>query len=423
MNVPAVIALMAAAAAAGAFAALMWVNIRKRRIARRGRELLASNDYSNRLRRSGVSAADEVTDLFNEMIDRLRNERLRNLERESFMKLLVDASPMGVAILDLEGKVSEMNGAFRQLAGLGAGDCRGVALGDLDSPLARGLSAMQPGSKQSLRTQSGTQLRCWRLSFIQTGFRREFFLVENITEEIDRAERQVYHKVIRVISHEVNNTLGGVLSLLGVLEAGETDPEVLEVIRGCSARCERLGAFVRAYADVVKVPEPKLRRVGLLDELKGTEPFLRLMAGDGISIAVDGDSEAEAMVDTDLLQQVVVNIVKNAVDSIVVGTHTGASGVPDPAHRLAGGTGVRPYLCGGLGLGEGLEALLDLPVGGEELLLAELQELQGTGGVAGQTVDVAVVALHAGHNRLEFGDGLGVCHVFHLVFGFWGKEW
>ncbi|MDE6142709.1 MAG: PAS domain-containing protein, partial [Muribaculaceae bacterium] len=77
----------------------------------RGMELIASQDFNNRLAMTGVHDADSIVTLFNTMIDRLRNERLHNREQENFLQLLIDASPMGVMMLDFDGKVTMVNNA------------------------------------------------------------------------------------------------------------------------------------------------------------------------------------------------------------------------------------------------------------------------------------------------------------------------
>ncbi|MDE6226738.1 MAG: hypothetical protein K2M63_04405 [Muribaculaceae bacterium] len=74
------------------------------RVVTRGFELLEAQDFNNRLVKVGERNADRMVRLFNSMIDRLRNERLRNMEQENFLHLLVDASPMGVLMLDLDGR-------------------------------------------------------------------------------------------------------------------------------------------------------------------------------------------------------------------------------------------------------------------------------------------------------------------------------
>lgn len=77
--------------------------------------LLRAQDFSSRLKRTGQAEADKVASLFNGLMDTLRAERLKNLEQENFLGKVVEASPMGIAICDFDGNISETNPAWREL--------------------------------------------------------------------------------------------------------------------------------------------------------------------------------------------------------------------------------------------------------------------------------------------------------------------
>lgn len=287
-------------------------------VATRGMELISEQDFNNRLTKVGEYNADKVVALFNAMIEKLHGERLRNLEQDSFLRLLVQTSPMGVMTLDFDGKVSMINNSMLRIFGMkDESEALGKDLAALPTDMAPKMTAIPHGENMIIRRGDVRMYRCFHLSFIQTGFRRRFYLLENLTEEVMKAERQAYEKVIRIISHEVNNTMGGVKSVLGLLQDTVDDPEIKEVIESCDDRCEMMCGFIRAYADVVKVPAPVKRRVDLHQELEAMTPFLKELAGTDISLTLN-DTEEELTVDLDIaqIQQVVVNIVRNAVDSI-----------------------------------------------------------------------------------------------------------
>lgn len=267
-----------------------------------GMDLLRSRDFASRLRHVGQPQADSMVDLYNSLMENMKNERLRASEQHYFLSKLIDASPMGVAVCDFDGAVESANDSFRALA---------------TPQVMEALRALGDGESATLR--AGTQvLRCSRNHFMDRGFRRPFYLVERLTDEIVRAETEVFHKIVRTMSHEINNTLGGVISVLETL-AGihAADTAVAEVIAGCSDSCCRLGDFVRSYADVVKLPDPELKATDLADFVAGSMPFLRAMCPDGITI--DADCTAATVpvpADVMLLQRVVINAVRNAVESI-----------------------------------------------------------------------------------------------------------
>ncbi|MDE6578301.1 MAG: PAS domain-containing protein, partial [Muribaculaceae bacterium] len=254
--------------------------------------------------------------LFNSMIDRLRNERLLNMERESFLHLLVAASPMGVLMLDLDGKITMANDAFLNLCGIKEfGELEGKKIAELPDNLKRWLEGIPYQESVVFRPGDSRLFKGSHLSFVQSGFNRHFFLLENLTEEVMQAERSAYEKVIRMMSHEVNNTMGGVRTVFGMLLDETEDEDLREVVESCDRRCGEVCTFINDYADVVRLPMPDLKQMNLGDMLAETLPFLRTLAPDDIEICLDVEGELMMKGDRTQLEQVVVNIVKNAVES------------------------------------------------------------------------------------------------------------
>lgn len=285
----------------------------------RGMELIRAQDFNNRLVKVGVASADGIVILFNTIIDKLRNERLHNIEQEGFLRKMVEASPMGVLILDFDGVVASVNESFLRITGIGKDDLlTGQNIESVRNSLVDKMREVPLGENRIVRGGDFGTCRCYHLSFLQTGFPREFFLIESLTEELMMAERAAYEKVIRVISHEINNTMGGVRSVLETLEGIVEEEELKEVIGSCDNRCDEMCRFVGSYADVVRVPAPLLRRVDVGKEMRRMVPFLEKIAGGAAEISFhEASGEATAMADTSLLQQVVVNIIKNARESIL----------------------------------------------------------------------------------------------------------
>lgn len=285
---------------------------------RHGMDLIAAQDFNNRLVDVGEPEADRVVKLFNTMIDKLRNERLQNMERESFLQLLIEASPMGVVMLDFDGKVSLVNPSFLKITGiLSEENVVGRVIEDLPSELARRMAEVPLGVSEEIRRGDIRRYRCYHLSFVQSGFPRQFYLLESLTEEVMRAERGAYEKVIRIISHEVNNTMGGVRSVLDTLHDLSDSDDLKEVIESCDNRCDQMTRFISSYADVVRVPEPVRSKIELNEMVGDMVPFLQGMAPADVALIFEPyKEEIEVDVDLALMQQVIVNIVKNAIESI-----------------------------------------------------------------------------------------------------------
>lgn len=189
-----------------------------------GINLIREQDFSTRLRPVGQKDADRIIELFNRMSDQLHNEELRIQEQNHFLDLLIEASPMGVLIMDIDSRISSANPAMNRFLGIqDIGPYRGMRLEDCPLPLLKLLTALQPDEGRILQTDPLHIYRCTLSSFMDRGFPHPFYMVEPLTEELYEAEKRGYKKVIRVISHEVNNTMAGITSALYAIQQTSTD--------------------------------------------------------------------------------------------------------------------------------------------------------------------------------------------------------
>jgi signal transduction histidine kinase len=168
------------------------------------------------------------------------------------------------------------------------------------------------------------RIKCHHGTFIDRGFPRSFLLIEELTEELRQFERAAYEKLIRVMSHEVNNTVASSNSLLhsSLAYAGElaaADRHDFEQAIGIVIeRTEQLGSFMRRFADVFRLPPPLTRPTDLVPILQG---IARLLAANDNARGVAWDwqlQDASMWVDIDRgqFEQALVNILKNAVEAI-----------------------------------------------------------------------------------------------------------
>lgn len=268
-----------------------------------GLYLLRDQDFGSRLRRTGQPDADKIVELYNTLIESMKAERLKNLEQERFLSLVVDASPLGIAVCDFDGNIVETNRAWNAM----------------QSPaLSQAIAGVANGETQTVRLADALIVRISRLWFMDLGFRRNFILVERLTDEIAAAEKQMFNKIVRTIGHEVNNTLGSVISVIESLgDMHQDNPFVAEVIAGSQESCTNLVSFVRGYADIVKLPPVTPEPVDLNQWLTRLHPTLAALGRGNVAVTfTPGEGEYTAMVDPMLMERVMINIVKNAVESI-----------------------------------------------------------------------------------------------------------
>ena len=116
-----------------------------------GMELLREQDFSSRLSPVGQYEADRIVNVFNRMMEQLKNERLRLREQNNFLDLLIKASPMGVILTTLDEDLSELNPMAQKMLGVRQEDVLGKKMNEIDSPLAAELANVPKGETATVR--------------------------------------------------------------------------------------------------------------------------------------------------------------------------------------------------------------------------------------------------------------------------------
>ena len=287
-----------------------------------GMDLLREQDFISRLTQVGQFEADRVVNIFNRMMDQLKNERLRLREQNHFLDLLIQASPMGVVIVDFDGRITQVNPMAVKMFGLPAEQLHGCKLAEVQAALAKELARMKRDETAVVRLNDSNIYKCTCTTFTDSGFPHPFYLMERMTDELMRAEKKAYEKVIRMIAHEVNNTTAGITSALDsawqVLSEEQGMDDLCGMMRVCMERCYSMSRFITRFADVVKIPEPVLAPVDLNVLATSCARFMESVCKErNIGLRLECDPEAGLVkADVSLMEQVLVNILKNAVESI-----------------------------------------------------------------------------------------------------------
>ena len=288
-----------------------------------GMDLLRAQDFSSRLAPVGQREADRIVQVFNRMMDQLKEERLRLREQNHFLDLLISASPMGVIILTLDEKISMTNKAALEFMDEGPEEnLIGKGMDELNGTLAEELKRLAKGATETIRLSNSRIYRCSRLSFIDRGFAHPFYLIESLTSDVMKAEKKAYEKVIRMIAHEVNNSVAGIASTLDTvndaLQTIDDTEDLQEVMKVCIERSFSMSRFITNFADVVKIPEPQLEEVSLNDRVFACKRFMEnVCQSRDIDLQMNLCEENPTVsIDTSLFEQVLINIIKNAAESI-----------------------------------------------------------------------------------------------------------
>ena len=291
---------------------------------RQSAQMLREGEFTTRFLEVGHPDVDTMIRVYNRMVDDLREERVRLQEQQYFLGQLLAASPGGVIVLGHDGRVSAVNPAAARLLQAPAESIEGRLLADQRSPLAEALDRTAPGESCAVTLSNGGRVRGQCATFVERGHPRRFYLVEELTEELRQTEKSAYEKLIRMMSHEVNNTVGATRSLLqSSLAYGEGMPaqrqaELQEALGIAGNRLERLNTFMRGFADVVRMPQPVKRPTDLLRLLDACVRLVRAQT-DSSRIAWKWEPEGDlGIVDMDeaQMEQAFINILKNAVEAL-----------------------------------------------------------------------------------------------------------
>lgn len=284
-----------------------------------GMDMLKMQDFNHRLVAVGQVEADAVAETFNAIIARLRSEQIHTREQEHFLNLLINNSPTAIILLDGESRVSIANNAALSLLG---NDILSKKLDEIESPAASVMKNTPLAQTVTLPTDSGQLYKCTHQTFMDSGYSHHFYIVENVTTEISAAQRLAYEKVIRMMSHEVNNTMTGIISTMQMLGDVAQEEEKLrdfsEPIDACVTRSSQLSKFISRIAQVVKIPEPQLVPTDISSVIRNAVAFVSSECERrNISLTCEiADKNVVKGIDADMMQQALVNILKNAQESI-----------------------------------------------------------------------------------------------------------
>ena len=311
-------------------ASLTRAFLRQFSLAAEGSRLIREHEFTSRFREIGQPEVDALIRVYNQMVDHLRDERTRVQEQHYFLSRILQVSPLAIVTLDFDDRVALVNPSAERLLAQPADALIGHRLTEVATPLAETFATLESGESRVVSVQGARRVKCHRGNFLDRGFPRTFVLMEELTEELRQFEKAAYEKLIRVMSHEVNNTIGASNSLLHscLTYARELMPESRkdfeDAIGIVIGRTEQLNRFMRSFADVVRLPapvrqqedlEPLLARIARLMEAESERRDIRWTW----DVQDHGASAVPALrvnVDRGQMEQAFVNIFKNALEAI-----------------------------------------------------------------------------------------------------------
>jgi two-component system nitrogen regulation sensor histidine kinase NtrY len=277
-------------------------------------------DYSFGLHWERDDELGELVCAHNELGDVLREQRVQLVQRELLLDTMVQNTPVAMLLVQAGGPVVFANIAARQLLhhgrrleGMDIALLFSRAFPSLREAYARGGDGLfSVGAAKAGDGDDGEEIyHLARREFTLNGRRHELLLLRHLTAELRRQEVQTWKKVIRVISHELNNSLAPVASLASssaqLLQRGQTE-RLPELLRTIEDRARHLEGFIGGYATFAKLPAPRLAPVAW-------HPFVAALQSQ-VPFRVAGDLPPEAVqLDAAQMEQALLNLLKNAHES------------------------------------------------------------------------------------------------------------
>jgi nitrogen fixation/metabolism regulation signal transduction histidine kinase len=280
-------------------------------------EAMREGDYSIRARAAkGEDALGDVMQQVNAMATTLRAQRLGALEATTLLRKVMEEIDVAVFAFDSAHRLRLVNRAGERLLNQPSERLLNSSAELLN--LATFLEGEETRTVQRAFPGGTGRWGVSRSMFREGGLPHQLLVISDLTRPLREEELQAWQRLVRVLGHELNNSLTPIKSIAGSLESllvREPLPEDWhdDMRRGLAviaARSEALSRFMGAYARLAKLPRPQLRPVHvskLVEQVVGLETRVRPVLHTGPELVIQADS--------DQLEQLLINVVRNGADA------------------------------------------------------------------------------------------------------------
>ncbi|HEY7791558.1 MAG TPA: ATP-binding protein, partial [Vicinamibacterales bacterium] len=278
---------------------------------------LRESDFSIRARAfRDDDSLSAITSEVNALSTTMREQRLDALEATALLRTVMGEIDVAVFTFDGHQQLRLVNRAGERLLGRHAEQMMGRTAAELD--LADCLEGAAPRIADVRFPGGAGRWEVRRSTFRQGGLPHQLLVLADVSRPLRDEERQAWQRLIRVIGHEINNSLAPIKSIAGSLERlvdrkpipDDWQDDMRSGLAVIAARSESLSRFTNAYARLAKLPEPQREPVRLSALVRRvvnveTRQPVRIEPGPDLVISADGAQ----------LEQLLINLVRNAVDA------------------------------------------------------------------------------------------------------------
>ena len=288
---------------------------------------LREGDYSFRARGAGTpDALGELAGEINALADLLQRQRVRSLEATALLARILEVMHAPLFAFDRENQLQLVNHAGVQLLGRPYARCFG------HNARVLGLEELLSAADQSIHSFGGKPTR-WLLrkaAFRQDGIPHVLLLLADVSRPLQEEEQAAWKRLIRVLGHELSNSLAPIKSIAGSLLArvdqmGADESTMRDFRRGLGvveSRADALHRFVQSYRLLAQLPPPHLKPVPLAPLIERV-----VLLEQRVTVHLDPGPALMLDADPDQLEQMFINLLANAVDaSLANGSDTVRAG-------------------------------------------------------------------------------------------------
>ncbi|MES2605237.1 MAG: ATP-binding protein [Pseudomonadota bacterium] len=293
-------------------------------------EAMVKGNYTLRGARGDGGSYGKLVVVINELADTLHRQRLQSEEKQLLLLKVINQIDVAILAWDEENRIQLLNPAAAELLGIG-GDIAGVDMAALLPDSVAFAKAMQAGQAQLRDLELGNNYGRYVLfkeRFIADGKTHHLLFMTNIASILRAEEKKVWQDLIRVLSHEINNSLAPLNSLSQSLgkqvQLREQDAvlaaELLKGLTIIEKRAAALTEFLQNYRKLASLPEPVLTPVDVKQLVTGVTGLFaeQPIRVSGLPIVVPLDAAQ--------MEQVLINLLKNAIEANACAAATTKSG-------------------------------------------------------------------------------------------------
>lgn len=314
--------IVTALCAAGLTTDLARLASRESRAAERFLDALSADALETPVQRSAIP--DSLRAAYDRTLEGLRHKRRQQQQQNGYLQALLDTVPAGLLVLRKGDGVEPINRAARRLLGESAG--RPSTLETLGQSANSQLAALAPGAHRIIQMPNGQRLLASAAQFaVPTLPSQRLICLQRLAGDLDAVELTAWDDMARVLAHEMMNSLTPIASLSqsldGLLRSGGGKEEIAAALETITRRSLGLLRFVERYRQVADLPAPRLQALSLESLLDNVDRLLRpSLASRGVSLATTiSPVGLQARADPDLLEQALINLVRNAADAAEAG--------------------------------------------------------------------------------------------------------